>query len=63
MQIEHHLFPGVHYTHFPEISRIVRAACVEFQLPYNTSSHVFDAMAKHHRLLQENGAPPTAQSA
>lgn len=58
MQIEHHLFPGVHYTHFPEISPIVRAACVEFELPYNTSDHVFDAMAKHHRLLQQNGAPP-----
>lgn len=58
MQIEHHLFPGVHYTHFPQISKIVREACVEFQLPYNTSSHVFEAMAKHQRLLRLNSVPP-----
>ncbi len=57
MQVEHHLFPGVHYTHFPAISKIVREACVEFKLPYNTSTSIFEAMAKHHRILKTNSVP------
>ena len=57
MQIEHHLFPSVHYTHFPALSRIVRDACAEFHLPYNSSRTLFEAMAKHYRILRLNSAP------
>jgi len=57
MQIEHHLFPGVHYTHFPEVKKIVQAACVEFGLPYNSSRTLFEAMGKHYRILRLNSVP------
>ena len=57
MQIEHHLFPGVHYRHYPALSRLVRAACAEFHLPYNTSSSIFEAVAKHYRVLAMNSVP------
>ncbi len=57
MQIEHHLFPSVHYSHFPAIAPIVQRACAEFGLPYHESSSVFEAMAKHYRILKLNSVP------
>jgi len=52
MQIEHHLFPLVHYTHYPALAKIVQQACKEFNLPYHTSKNIFEATAKHYRLLK-----------
>lgn len=57
MQIEHHLFPGVHYRHYPALARLVREACAEFHLPYNTSSSIFEAVVKHYRVLRMNSVP------
>jgi linoleoyl-CoA desaturase len=57
MQIEHHLFPSIHYTHYPALSRIVQDACVEFGLPYHTSSGIVEATRKHYRLLASNSVP------
>jgi len=54
MQVEHHLFPSVHYTHYPAISQIVQQACKEFNLPYNTSKNIFEAVYKHYLLLKMN---------
>lgn len=54
MQIEHHLFPSVHYTHFHAIAPIVQQTCREFGLPYNTSSSIFEAVKKHYLLLKAN---------
>ena len=33
-QIEHHLFPTVCHVHLPEVAKIVKAACVEYNIPY-----------------------------
>jgi linoleoyl-CoA desaturase len=57
LQIEHHLFPGVHYRHYGALSRIVREACAEFGLPYNTSRSLWEAMGKHYRVLERNSTP------
>jgi len=57
MQVEHHLFPGVHYAHYPALSKIVQRACLEFGLPYNTSTNVFQAMSKHYQVLKLNSVP------
>lgn len=57
MQVEHHLFPRVHYTHYHALSEIVREACTEFGLPYNTSEHVFEAVGKHYSVLKLNSVP------
>jgi fatty acid desaturase len=59
MQIEHHLFPGVHYTHYKAITPIVREACAQFNLPYNESRSLWEAMRKHYRLLRRNSDPLT----
>ena len=57
MQIEHHLFPGVHYTHYPALSHLVREACAEFGLPYHRSQSIWEAMAKHYQVLRLNSVP------
>ena len=33
-QIEHHLFPDVCHVNYPEISKIVKETCKEFDIPY-----------------------------
>ncbi|MCU0656699.1 MAG: fatty acid desaturase [Polyangiaceae bacterium] len=58
MQIEHHLFPSVHYRHYPALGVIVREACAEFGLPYNTSPTFAEAVRKHYRLLEMNSTRP-----
>jgi len=35
-QIEHHLFPGISHTHYPEVSKIVKAYCDAHGYPYRT---------------------------
>jgi linoleoyl-CoA desaturase len=57
MQIEHHLFPSVHYSHYPALSRLVREACVEFGLPYHSSRSMWEAVTKHYRVLRLHSVP------
>jgi len=52
MQVEHHLFPSMHYTHYHAIAKIVKPACEEFGLPYNTSADLFEALYKHYCILR-----------
>jgi len=37
-QIEHHLFPDICHIHYPEISKIVKETCEEFDIPYTELS-------------------------
>lgn len=57
MQIEHHLFPSVHYIHYTALAGIVQQACKEFNLPYNSSPNLFVAVGKHFKLLWMNSKP------
>ena len=33
-QIEHHLFPRIHHSHYPKIAPIVRKFCQDRNVPY-----------------------------
>jgi fatty acid desaturase len=57
MQIEHHLFPSVHFSHYPALSGLVRAACTEFGLPYHASRSIWEAVAKHYQVLRLHSVP------
>jgi len=57
MQIEHHLFPGIHYRFYQEIAPIVKKTCEEYGLPYNTSSNIFEAVYKHYQALKIGSSP------
>jgi fatty acid desaturase len=51
-QVEHHLFPGVHYSHYKAISGIVRRVAKDFGLKYQYAPTLFDAVAAHYNLLK-----------
>jgi len=54
MQVEHHLFPSVHYVHYHEVAKIVTKTCEEYALPYNTSCNILEALHKHYNVLKIN---------
>jgi len=54
-QIEHHLFPHISHTHYPDISDIVRRTAGEYGLPYNLHETYIDAVKSHFRFLQSLG--------
>ena len=57
-QIEHHLFPRVSHIHYPAISKIVIAKCVEYNLPYNKYDTMLQAVASHFRVMKTLGKKP-----
>ncbi len=57
-QIEHHLFPRVSHVHYPALSRIVRAECAAFNLPYNSIPTFGSAVNSHFRFIKELGRKP-----
>ena len=54
-QIEHHLFPRVSHIHYPAISKIVKLACTEMQVPYIEHSTVQRAISSHVSHLKHMG--------
>jgi linoleoyl-CoA desaturase len=57
-QIEHHLFPNINHTHYPEISGIVRRTAQDFGLPYHVHDTYVGTVRSHFRLLRELGTEP-----
>ena len=33
-QVEHHLFPKISHIHYPQLRRIIKQTCAEFDVPY-----------------------------
>jgi len=54
-QVEHHLFPHISHVHYRKIAPIVEKTAQEFDLPYNSESSFFKAVASHARMLQQLG--------
>ncbi len=54
-QVEHHLFPRISHIHYPEISRLVKETCQEFNIRYIEYPSVFDAIVAHVRHLRSLG--------
>jgi linoleoyl-CoA desaturase len=54
-QIEHHLFPRVSHIHYPALSKIVKAHCQKFQLPYHSFPTVSLAIGSHLRTMKHLG--------
>ena len=42
--LEHHLFPTMAHSHFPDISQIVKATCKEFGTPYLSFDSLTDVI-------------------
>ena len=43
-QIEHHLFPTICHVHFPEVKKIVKKTCEEFNIPYIEHPTLYSAV-------------------
>jgi len=51
-QVEHHLFPRVSHVHYPAISKIVKANCEKYNVPYNQFPTLTSALASHIRFMK-----------
>lgn len=54
-QIEHHLFPKISHIHYPQISKIIKQACKEYNVEYIEYPKVRIAVASHVAFLREMG--------
>ena len=59
-QVEHHLFPRISHIHYPAISKIVRAHCEQFNIPYHSFPKLSQALASHMRTMKKLGQPQAA---
>jgi len=51
-QIEHHVFPGVHYSHYHDMRKIIKKVCKEFGIKYQEKPSLWEAMRGHYLLLK-----------
>lgn len=56
-QIEHHLFPRICHTRYPEIAPIVAQTAREFGVTYQVHPTALSALRSHYRHLREMGRP------
>jgi len=54
-QIEHHLFPKISHIHYPEIRRIIKQTCQEYDVPYIEYKKMRSAVASHVLFLKQMG--------
>jgi linoleoyl-CoA desaturase len=54
-QIEHHLFPRVPHTHYPQIARIVRRNCARHGVRYSSQPSLRAALRSHFLHLRAMG--------
>ena len=59
-QVEHHLFPRISHIHYPALSKIVRAECKRFGLPYHHYQTMGSAIASHVRVMKALGQKENA---
>jgi len=60
-QIEHHLFPNLPHTHYPQIARIVKRNCQKHGIRYNANPSLAGALRSHFlhlRRMGQLGVPP-----
>jgi linoleoyl-CoA desaturase len=54
-QVEHHLFPKISHIHYPEISKLVKETCEQFNVNYMEFPTVFAAVKSHVLHLKHVG--------
>jgi linoleoyl-CoA desaturase len=54
-QIEHHLFPKISHIHYPEISKIIKRTCEEFNVKYIEHRKMRHALVSHATYLRRMG--------
>jgi linoleoyl-CoA desaturase len=62
-QVEHHLFPRVSHSHYPELHKIVREVCAEKGVLHREYPSVWQAILGHVRHLRNMGQAESIQVA
>jgi len=50
-QIEHHLFPNIHHSHYPAISKLVKETCQEFDIPYVHHNSIINVINSYYNKI------------
>src|SRR5690606_12214462 len=54
-QVEHHLFPGISHIHYPQINKLVKETCREFNVAYLEHRTMWKAIISHLLLIKKLG--------
>jgi linoleoyl-CoA desaturase len=54
-QVEHHLFPRISHIHYPEINKVVKEVCAQFNVKYMEHPSFLTAVRSHVQYLKQVG--------
>ena len=54
-QVEHHLFPRISHVHYPDLAKIVKQTCEEFNVTYTEFKTFASAVRSHVQHLRMMG--------
>ena len=54
-QVEHHLFPRISHIHYPNLAKIVKETCAEFDVTYTEFKTFASALKSHVQHLRHMG--------
>ena len=54
-QVEHHLFPKISHVHYPQLRKIIKETCAEYEVPYIEYPKMTQAIASHVSFLKQMG--------
>jgi fatty acid desaturase (delta-4 desaturase) len=58
-QIEHHLFPRIHHSHYPKIAPVVREFCASKGIPYKHFDSIYANMVSTSKYLYNVARVPS----
>lgn len=53
--VVHHLFPDISYAHYPQLTRILKETCKEYNMPYEDNPSMLTAVWSHLKFLRMQG--------
>jgi linoleoyl-CoA desaturase len=57
-QVEHHLFPRVSHIHYGALNKIVKATCLQYDVPYHEFPTMTEAVVSHFKMMKVLGKKP-----
>jgi linoleoyl-CoA desaturase len=55
-QVEHHLFPGISHIHYPQLNKLVKETCKEFNITYLEHKTMVSAFFSHITHIKKMGS-------
>ncbi|MCY7423175.1 MAG: fatty acid desaturase [Chitinophagaceae bacterium] len=58
LHVIHHLFPQICHTHFPAVTKIIKATAGEYGITYREAKTMYGSIVQHYRLLKQLATEP-----